>query len=145
MATRFLNGCSITNSTVMKMKSLIALPFAVLMLLSSQVSALCLTLTDNYSGILQPDSEDTALGPFTITGANGCSSANIHAMVSSTGIGRIPQISIEQQVGASWKTVVSNPLSVQATWTGPLGTYRVRVKNPEAVSKSYWGTVRYGR
>lgn len=54
-------------------------------LLSSQVSALCLTITDTYTGIIQPDSEDTGLGPFTITGANGCSSANIDAMVAAAG------------------------------------------------------------
>ncbi|WP_248481692.1 hypothetical protein [Pseudomonas sp. CYM-20-01] len=127
------------------MKSFLALPYLVLMLMSAQASALCLTLTDSYSGIIQPDSRAVALGPFTISGANGCSNANIDAMVSAAGGGRPPQIYIEQQVGGAWKTVAGNPLSAYASWLGSLGTYRVILDNPEAVSKSYWGTVRFGR
>lgn len=127
------------------MKGLFALPCLALMLLSAQVSALCLTITDSYSGIIQPESEAVALGPFTITGANGCSNANIDAMVSAAGGGRAPQIYIQQQVGGSWKTVAGNPLTAYASWLGPLGTYRVMLENRETVSKSYWGAVRFGR
>lgn len=126
-------------------KSLFALPCLVLMLMSAQASALCLTLTDSYSGIIEPRSEAPAFGPFTISSANGCSNANIDAMVSAADGGRAPQIYIQHQVGGSWKTVVSNPLSAYASWRGPLGTYRVMLNNPEAVSKAYWGTVRFGR
>lgn len=131
------------------MKSFFAVPFLALALalafVSFQAQAVCLYITDNYSGIIQPESEAIALGPFTITGANGCSNANIDAMVSAAGGGRAPQIYIQQQVGGSWRTVASNPLSAYASWLGPLGTYRVMLDNREAVSKSYWGTVRFGR
>lgn len=127
------------------MKSLFAQPFLVLLLMSAPVSALCLNITDSYSGIIQPDSEAVALGPFTITANNGCANANIDAMVSVAGGGRAPQIYIQQQVGGAWKTVAGNPLSAYASWLGPLGTYRVMLDNREAVSKSYWGTVRFGR
>ncbi|WP_339466095.1 hypothetical protein [Pseudomonas lurida] len=127
------------------MKSLFALPFLVLTLLSASVSAVCLNITDSYSGIIQPDSEAIALGPFTIAGTNGCSNANIDAMVSAAGSGRAPHIYIQQHVGGAWKTVAHNPLSAYASWLGPLGTYRVMLDNREPVSKSYWGTVRFGR
>lgn len=127
------------------MKSIFCTCFLVLMLLSAPVSALCLSITDSYNGIIQPDSQATALGPFTITGANGCANANIDAMVSAAGGGRAPQVYIQQQVGGSWKTVAGNPLSANVSWLGPLGTYRVMLDNREAVSKSYWGTVRFGR
>jgi hypothetical protein len=127
------------------MKSFFAVPFLALAFVSFQAQAVCLYITDNYSGIIQPESEAIALGPFTITGANGCSNANIDAMVSAAGGGRAPQIYIQQQVGGSWRTVASNPLSAYASWLGPLGTYRVMLDNREAVSKSYWGTVRFGR
>lgn len=127
------------------MRSLIALPFAALMLLSAQASALCLSVSESFGGIVEPDSEITAHGPFSITGSNGCSGANIDAMVSTGGSGRAPQISIEREVGSAWTKVAANPLSPRVSWLGSFGTYRVRVHNPEAVSKTYSGTVRYGR
>lgn len=127
------------------MKRLIALPFSALMVVSVQVSALCLNISENFSGIIGADNETTAHGPFTIGGNNGCSAANIEAMVSAGGAGRAPQISIEREVGSSWTKVAANPLSPRVSWLGPFGTYRIRVHNPEAVSKTYSGTVRYGR
>lgn len=126
------------------MKNFIALPFAALMLVSVQASALCLNISESFSGTVEPDDEITVQGPFTITGSNGCSSANIEAMIS-TGVGRTPQISIEREVGSSWTKVAANPLSPRVSWLGSLGTYRVRVHNPDAVSKAFSGTVRYGR
>lgn len=41
------------------MKSLIALPLAVLMFVSFQASALCLNIADSYTGIMQPNDEIT--------------------------------------------------------------------------------------
>ena len=127
------------------MKNFIALPFAALMLVSVQASALCLNVSESFGGIVEPKEEITVKGPFTITGSNGCSSANIEAMISVGGVGRVPQISIEQEVGSSWRTVAANPLSPRASWLGPLGTYRVRVYNPHEQSKAYSGSVRSGR
>jgi len=126
------------------MKSRIALPLAVLMLVSFQVSALCLSIADSYTGIIQPEDEVTAHGPFNITSANGCSGANIDASVSAGGAGRAPDIFIEREVGAVWNRV-SFSIGNNASYVGPLGNYRVRLKNNDAVSKSYSGTVRYGR
>ena len=127
------------------MKRLIALPFATLMLVSVQVSALCLNISESFTGIIEPGGDGVAHGPFTITGASGCSSADINAMVSAGGAGRSPQIYIDQEVGSSWKAVAGNALSANTSWVGTLGTYRVRLHNPDGESKSYSGTVRYGR
>lgn len=126
------------------MKSLIALPFVALMLMSSQASALCLYITDSYSGIVSGKMEDTAYGPFTITSANGCSNANIDARISALGVGRAPEVYIERQVGGSWKRETFG-IGSNASYNGPLGTYRVRVNNDDDVPKAYSGTTRYGR
>ncbi|WP_139113396.1 hypothetical protein [Pseudomonas sp. 34 E 7] len=127
------------------MNRFVALPFAALMLASVQASALCLNISESFSGTIEPGEHGVANGPFQITGANGCSNANIDAMVSAGGAGRVPQIYIDQQIGNSWKVVAGNPLSASASWLGALGTYRVRLHNPDEVPKSYAGTVRYGR
>ncbi|MCF5041334.1 hypothetical protein GIW79_12785 [Pseudomonas sp. PA-7-1E] len=127
------------------MKRLIALPFSALMVVSVQVSALCLNISESFTGIIGPGGDSVAHGPFTISGANGCSGANINAMVSAGGAGRSPQIYIDQEVGSSWKTVAGNAISANTSWLGTLGTYRVRLHNPDGESKSYSGTVRYGR
>lgn len=127
------------------MKNIIALPFAALMLVSVQVSALCLNISESFSGVIDPKGQATVHGPFTITGGGGCSGSNINAMVSVGGAGSTPRITIEREVGSSWQTVASNPLSPSVSWLGPFGTYRVRLDNPDAVSKVYSGTVRYGR
>ncbi|WP_252739423.1 hypothetical protein, partial [Acinetobacter baumannii] len=57
------------------MKRLIALPFSALMVVSVQVSALCLNISESFTGIIGPGGDSVAHGPFTITGANGCSGA----------------------------------------------------------------------
>ncbi|MCF5658257.1 MULTISPECIES: hypothetical protein [Pseudomonas] len=127
------------------MKGFIAWPVAALMFVSVQVSALCLNISESYTGVVPSDTEGTAFGPFTIAGDNGCLNANISAMVSAGGAGRAPEIYIQQAVGATWKIVAGNPLSANASWVGPFGTYRVVLRNPDAAPKSYSGTVRYGR
>lgn len=126
------------------MKSLIALPFALLMGLSFQTSALCLNVSESYSGIIEGKTELTAHGPFTITPANGCSGASIDAFVSSGGAGSAPRILIERALGGSWQSV-STSIGNSVSHVGSFGTYRVRLDNPEALSKSYSGSVRYGR
>ena len=126
------------------MKSLIALPFAVLMVVSSQVFAACLYITDSYTNIVPGGAEQTAYGPFTITSANGCSNANVEARISALGVGRAPEVYIEREIGASW-TRETFGIGSNATYNGPLGTYRVRVKNNEELPKAYSGTARYGR
>ncbi|WLH04390.1 MULTISPECIES: hypothetical protein [Pseudomonas] len=126
------------------MKSLIAWPLAVLMLVSFQASALCLSIADSYTGIIPPNTTITAHGPFKITAANGCSGANIDATVSAGGAGRAPGIFIEQEVGSSWARV-SFSIGNNASYSGAFGNYRVRLNNDDAVSKSYSGNVRYGR
>lgn len=125
------------------MKSLFAVPFLALALTSFQANALCLYITESFSGIVPPDSTDTANGPFAITSAGGCAGASINATVSA-GAGRTPEIYIERAVGGAWSRV-SFSIGSNASFSGPHGTYRVRVKNPEAAPKSYSGTVRYGR
>lgn len=126
------------------MKSLIAVPFAMLMVMSSQVSAACLYITDSFSGIVSGKQVDTAHGPFKITSANGCSNANIDVRVSALGVGRGPEVYIERQVGGSWKRETFG-IGSNATYNGPLGTYRVQVNNDEELPKAYSGTNRYGR
>lgn len=126
------------------MKRFIALSFAVLMGWSLQVSALCLSISESYSGILEAGGETIAHGPFSITSANGCSGASIDAMVSPGGGGSAPMISIERESGGGWGTVASS-IGNSVSFAGPLGIYRVKLENREAVAKAYSGTVRYGR
>jgi hypothetical protein len=126
------------------MKSRIALPLAVLMLVSFQASALCLNITESYTGVIPPKTESTAYGPFSITSANGCSGAGIDAMVSAGGAGKAPEIFIEREIGSFWSRV-SFSIGNNASYVGPFGNYRVRLKNEEAAPKSFSGTVRYGR
>ncbi len=126
------------------MKSLIALPFAVLVFMSSQVSAACLYITDSFNGIVPGGVEDTAYGPFTITSANGCSNANIDARISPLGVGGPPETFVERQEGSSWHRVTFG-IGGNASYNGPLGTYRVRVKNGADLPKAYSGTTRFGR
>lgn len=126
------------------MKSLFAIPFLALALASFQANALCLYITDSYSGVVPGDAVQTAYGPFTITSANGCSNASIDARISALGVGRPPEVYIERQVGDSWKRETFS-LSGNASYSGALGTYRVVVKNNDALPKAYSGTTRYGR
>jgi hypothetical protein len=126
------------------MKRFIALSFAGLMGLSLQVSALCLSISESYSGIIEGETELTAHGPFEITGDNGCSGASIDAVVSPGGSGSAPMISIERASGGGWSPVASS-IGNSVSYVGAFGTYRVRLNNPESNSKAYSGNVRYGR
>lgn len=125
------------------MKGLIALPCVALMLLSAQVSALCLYISDSYSGLLQPGVETTVYGPFTITSANGCAGATIDVS-ASTGGGRAPQLIIQKQLGVSWQSVATS-FGSSASYSGSFGTYRVAMFNSDPDVKSYSGTAKYGR
>ncbi|UVL11297.1 hypothetical protein LOY39_11620 [Pseudomonas rhodesiae] len=127
------------------MKSLTALPFVVLMLMSAQASALCTYITQSYGGIIQPKNEVTAYGPFTVNSANGCLNANVEAAVMASGVGRAPEIYIEGDVGGGVWQRLTYSLGNNATWVGPFGSYRVRLYNDETTPKAYSGTVRYGR
>ena len=126
------------------MKNLLALLFIVLMGLSSQTYALCLYITDTYSGILEPFSEAAVYGPFTITSANGCSGATIDVNASTQGSGRAPWLIIQKQSGGSWVDVAGIAGS-NTSYSGEFGTYRVFLINDQAQAKSYLGTTRYGR
>lgn len=126
------------------MKSLIVLPFVALMLLASQVSALCLYITDSYSGTVEADTEQTAYGPFTITSSNGCSAASIDVSITASGVGRAPEVFIERQIGGTWKRETFG-LGTTASHSGPLGIYRVRVGNDGVLPIAYSGTTKYGR
>ena len=126
------------------MKSLFAVPFLALALTSLQANALCLYITESFTGIISPDTTETANGPFSITSAGGCAGASINASVSASGAGRAPEIFIERQVGGAWKRETFS-IGNNASYSGPHGTYRVRVRNADAAPKSYSGTVRYGR
>ncbi|WP_426131183.1 hypothetical protein [Pseudomonas sp. DWP1b1] len=126
------------------MKGLIALPVAVLMGVSFQASALCLSVSESYSGIIESRTELIVHGPFAITPANGCSGASIDAVVSPGGAGSAPRISIERELGGGWQSVATS-IGNSVSHVGNFGTYRVRLDNPEAIPKSYSGNVRYGR
>jgi hypothetical protein len=126
------------------MKSFFAVPFLALAFVSFQAQAVCLYITDNYSGILPAKTENTVSGPFTITSAGGCAGASIDATVSSSGAGRAPEIYIEREVGGAWVRATFS-IGNNASYSGPHGTYRVRLNNQDVVSKFYSGTVRYGR
>lgn len=126
------------------MKGLIALPCLALMLFSTQVSALCLYISDSYSGLLQPGVETTVYGPFTITSANGCAGATIDASASTSGGGRAPQLIIQKQAGVSWGDVAGT-FGGTTSYSGVFGTYRIVMINSGSEAQSYSGTARYGR
>ncbi|AVE03584.1 hypothetical protein [Pseudomonas palleroniana] len=126
------------------MKRFFALVVLATTALSFQASAGCWSITDTYTGIIQPEIEITAYGPFTITAANGCFSANIDATISAVDRGRPPQLTIEREVGSTWQRVAGNTGS-NVLFSGEFGSYRVRLKNPDAAPKVYLGTVKYGR
>ncbi|WP_248732519.1 hypothetical protein [Pseudomonas sp. MWU13-2517] len=126
------------------MKRFFALVVLMLAFLSPQAFAGCWAITDTYTGILEGESEKVAYGPFTITSANGCLSANIDASISAVDRGRPPQLSIQQEVGSSWVQVAGN-VGSNVLYSGSFGTYRVLIKNPDAAPKVYLGTVKYGR
>ncbi|MGF6094140.1 hypothetical protein [Pseudomonas sp. 18175] len=126
------------------MKGLFAVPFLALALTSFQANALCLYITESFTGIVEPGGTNTAHGPFSITPAGGCTGSNITATVTASGAGSAPRIFIERAVGGTWKreTFGTGP---NLSYTGGFGTYRVMIQNQDALSKSYSGTVRYGR
>lgn len=126
------------------MKGLFAIPFLALALTSFQANALCLYVTESFSGVLSPNEETTAQGPFSITTAGGCAGASINASVTASGAGNAPRIYIERAIGSTW-TRLTFGIGPNASYSGPHGTYRVVVENRENVSKAYSGTVRYGR
>lgn len=126
------------------MKRLFALPVLASVFLSFQVVAGCWSINDTYTGIIEAETKIMGYGPFTITSANGCLSANIDANICAVDRGRPPQLSIELQVGSSWQQVAGNTGS-NVLFSGSFGTYRVRLKNPDANPKVYLGTVKYGR
>lgn len=126
------------------MKSLFVLPCLAFILTSFQASALCLYTTESFVGTIAPDTTVTAKGPFTITSAGGCAGASIDAAVSVAGAGRAPEVYIEREVGALWVRETFS-IGTNASYSGPHGTYRVRLKNADLASRSYSGTVRYGR
>lgn len=126
------------------MKRFFALSVLAWVFLSFQVSAGCWSITDTYTGIIEADSEKIAYGPFAITSANGCLSANIDVTLSAVDRGRPPQLILQQAAGASWNQVAGNTGS-NVLYSGPFGSYRVIIKKPDATSKVYLGTVKYGR
>lgn len=127
------------------MKSLTALPFVVLMLMSAQASALCTYITQSYGGIAPPKEAITAYGPFEVNSANGCLNANVEATVMTGGVGRAPEIYIEGDFGGGVWRRLTHSIGSNAFWVGPFGGYRVRLYNDETTPKAYSGTVRYGR
>ncbi|PYY72001.1 hypothetical protein CRX42_03205 [Pseudomonas jessenii] len=126
------------------MKTLLALPFAALIIASEQVSAACVYIQNTYSGILPADSEIIVQGPFTITGANGCQKANITSTITALGVGTPPSQFIDRLDGSTWTEVDGGNRSNVST-LGELGSYRVRLKNDQNVARGYSGTTRYGR
>lgn len=126
------------------MKTLLALPFAALMIASGQVSAACVYIKNTYSGIVPANSEVIVQGPFTITGANGCRQANITSTITALGVGTPPSQFIDKLNGSTWTQVDGGNRS-NASTLGELGSYRVRLKNDHNVARGYSGTTRYGR
>lgn len=126
------------------MKSLIAIPLLVLMFASAQVSAACLYITDSYGGVLQGDAEVLAYGPFSMTAANGCIGATIDVTLSISGGGKGAQMIIQRLIGSSWQSVGGN-FGTRSSFSGPHGTYRLLLKNPDDYAKPYSGTLNYGR
>ncbi|MGJ7516101.1 hypothetical protein ACSFE6_17450 [Pseudomonas baetica] len=126
------------------MKTLLALPFAALMLVSGQASAACTYIKNTYTGTVPANADIVVQGPFTITGANGCRQANISSTISALGSGSPPNLVIERLDGSIWKHIDGGNRS-SASALGPLGTYRVRHVNNHNVPRGYSGTTRYGR
>lgn len=126
------------------MKRLIAIPVLLLMFASAQVSAACLYITDSYGGVLPASASEQAYGPFSMTFANGCIGATIDVTLSISGGGKGALMSIQRLIGSSWQQVGGN-FGTRASFSGPHGTYRLVLVNPDDFAKPYTGTLNYGR
>lgn len=126
------------------MKKLAALSLAGLIFAATQVSAACISIKNTYNGSVPANSEIIAYGPFTVTSSNGCSMANISSTIAPLGAGSPPSLRIDRLVGSNWVEVAGNT-GRNASYLGPLGTYRVRHVNTNSVSLLYSGTTAYGR
>jgi len=127
------------------MKRIVLCAFFLMAGVSTQVSALCMYMTHNYSGIVAGKTDVTAYGPFAITDSNGCSQASINAKIEAAGSGSPPEIYIDRLQGSAWVQVAGSSVNKNPSHVGPLGTYRIRVKNDSTDGKAYGGNIRYGR
>ncbi len=126
------------------MKTLLALPLAALILSTDQASAACIYIQNTYSGVISANSEIIVQGPFTITGANGCSKANITSSIRALGAGSPPSLHLDKLTGSNW-TQIDGGNKNNVSTLGEFGSYRIRLKNDHDVIKGYSGTTRYGR
>lgn len=129
--------------TEMNMKILTALTFAG-MILVNQASAACTNIRETYRSTVAANSDAIALGPFVISGNNGCRQANISSTISAVGPGTAPTIFIDRLIGSIW-TEVARSRGNSASVLGPLGTYRIRHVNSLSVDRQYSGTTSYSR
>ncbi|MCI3944732.1 hypothetical protein BW686_14970 [Pseudomonas syringae] len=129
------------------MKRILILPFVAMSLFSLQASAVCLNIKNTYSGTIAANSEIVAYGPFQITSASGCSSANISSTAAALGTGSAPALYIDKQSGSGWVQVAQSTLTGKASYLefGGFGTYRIRHVNTTSAVRAYSGTTAYSR
>ena len=123
-------------------KALLASLFT--MALVSQAEAGCLTLTNQYSGTIPPESTVTAYGPITLGNGHGCRSVVIAARVQPLGSGAAPKMWIEKQEDGQWKKVAEAPGTYASVATTP-GTFRIRHLNIHPVLRAYSGSITTSR
>lgn len=126
------------------MKRLILLPVIGLLFVAGQVNAACINIRDTYSGIAPANTAFVAYGPVTVTRASDCRNANISSTITALGTGASPDLRIERLIGTTW-TVVAENTGRNASYIGPLGTYRVIHDNTSSVDQGYSGTTRFSR
>jgi hypothetical protein len=119
-------------------KTLLASLFT--MTLVSQAEAGCLTLTNQYSGAIPPDSTVTAYGPVTLVNGPGCRSIIIAARVQPLGSGAAPEMWIEKQEEGQWRKVAEAPGTYASVVTTP-GTFRIRHFNKHPILRAYSGSI----
>lgn len=119
-------------------KTLLASLFT--MTLVSQAEAGCLTLTNQYSGTIPPESTVTAYGPITLGNGPGCRSVVIAARVQPLGSGAAPKMSIEKQVNGQWETLAEAPGTYASVVSTP-GTFRIRHFNKHPILRAYSGSI----
>lgn len=108
------------------------------MTLATQAEAICLNLTDRYSGSIPAESTITAYGPITIN--SRCRSVIITATVQPLGSGPAPEMWIERLVNGRWERL-AEARGTSASVITTAGTFQVRHKNDFSEPRAYSGSI----
>jgi hypothetical protein len=107
--------------------------------ITTQVQAICLTTTSQYSGSLPANAEVTAYGPFSVSQGSSCLSIGIESKVEGINGRYTPLLILETLEGSRWNRIQASSHGSLSTTVAP-GTYRVRHHNERANPMVYSGS-----